>query len=149
MRQLHHGGALLIIPRATFTHLNVKYKIDYRRMEEALAERCASEIMALGYRHFGLATEDKEQVRLVLPELEEAERRNADAASAEAGALQFIASLSGVDGLVLAVCGMSIRGFGVEILADRIQRLHFWLRMRRARRVSQLIQPAGAQDIAQ
>jgi len=117
MRQLHHGGALLIIPRATFTHLNVKYKIDYCRMEEALAERCASEIMALGYRHFGLETEDEEQVRLVLPELEEAERRNADAASAEAGALQFIASLSGVDGLVLAVRGMSIRGFGVEILA--------------------------------
>jgi hypothetical protein len=27
----------------------VKYKIDYRRMEEALAERCASEVMALGY----------------------------------------------------------------------------------------------------
>jgi hypothetical protein len=92
-------------------------KIDYPRMEQALAERCASEVMALGYRHFGLETDDDEQVRLVLPKLEEAERRHADAARAEAGALQFIASLSGVDGLVLAVRGMSIRGFGVEILA--------------------------------
>jgi hypothetical protein len=55
----------------------------------------------------------------VLPELQEAERRHADAARAEAWALQFIASLSGVDGLILAVGGMRIHGFGVEILAKQ------------------------------
>ena len=116
MRQLRHGGALLIVPRATLADLNVKHKIQYRRMDEVLVERCASDIMTWVFRHFGVNTEDEEQLRLVLLDLEEAERRSVDTARAEAGTLQFIASLSGVDGLVLAVRGMSIRGFGVEIV---------------------------------
>jgi hypothetical protein len=119
MRQLRHGGALLIVPRATLVDLNVKHKIQYRRMDEVLVERCASDIMTWVFRHFGVNTEDEEQLRLVLLDLEEAERRSVDAARAEAGTLQFIASLSGVDGLVLAVRGMSIRGFGVEIVAKQ------------------------------
>jgi len=116
IRQFRHGGAILIIPRARFSSLNVKYKIDYRRTEEALAERCASEIMELGYRHFGLETEDDEQVRNILVEVNEAERRSKDAARAQAGAVQFVASLSGIDGLIVAVRGLNIRGFGAEIL---------------------------------
>ena len=119
MRQLHHGGALLIIPRAVFGDLNVKHRIDYTRMDEVLAEQCASDIMAHGLRHFGLDTQDEQQLQLTLRELEYAERRSADATRAEVGTIQFIASLSGLDGLVLAVGGMNIRGFGVEILTKQ------------------------------
>jgi hypothetical protein len=119
MRQLHHGGALLIIPRAVFVDLNVKHRFEYARMDEVLAEQCASDIMAHSLRHFGLDTEDEKQLQLILPELEDAERRSADATRSEVGAIQFIASLSGLDGLVLAVRGMKIRGFGVEILTKQ------------------------------
>lgn len=119
IRHFHHGGAILLIPKAKFTDLNLKYKIDYHRAEEALSERCASEIMELGYRHFGLDTEDSEQLHTIIPEVNEAELRKRDAARAQAGAIQFVASLSGVDGLILAVHGINISGFGVEILTKQ------------------------------
>lgn len=119
IRGFHHGGAFLLIPRAIFDDLNVKYKINYPRMNDVLAERCGSDIMARGLRHFGLDIEYEEQLRDILSELGFAELRKSDAVGAEAGTHQFIASLSGVDGLVLAVRGLEIRGFGVEILTKR------------------------------
>lgn len=119
MRQLQHGGALLIVPQESFTDLSIKHEIDYRRLEGALTERCASDIMEWAFHHYGRHTDDEDRLRIMLLELQQAERRQMDAARGEAGAMQFISSLSGIDGLVLAVGGMNVRGFGVEILAKR------------------------------
>ncbi|WP_437827907.1 putative sensor domain DACNV-containing protein [Sorangium sp. So ce1153] len=119
IRQLRHGGALLLLPKSTLSDLKFKHAIDYCRMDQALVERCASDVMAWAFRHFGLDTNDEERLHVMLLDLQQAERRNADAVRAQAGTMQFIASLTGVDGLVVAVRGLSIRGFGVEIVTKR------------------------------
>ncbi len=114
-----HGGALLLLPDLSLEGLSLKYSIDYPKLNEVLVLDAVNDI------HQRVAAWDIHDEHLnqddapMSPQLhlrhEIARNDREDAIKAEAGAVQFIASLSRVDGLVLLTEGLRVRGFGVEI----------------------------------
>ncbi len=119
IRQYRHGGAVLITPASDFNNLNIKYAIDYRRLQTALRRRAvftvrhtyAQDEITSGFIDKNL---DHVPTDLYLDEsiaandLEES-RTELD------GVLWLISLLSRVDGLVLLTPDLAVRGFGVEI----------------------------------
>ena len=115
IRRQGHGGALLVLPRARWTGLNVGYRLAYPRLSEALVETGVARLLAISLDSFGIRPHRESIPATILKELDEARRRERDAGSAMTGAVRFIGALSGVDGLVALVGGLDMRGFGVEI----------------------------------
>jgi hypothetical protein len=117
IQRYRHGGAVLITQSKA--DLDIKYKINYPRLRLALVRLWLSRLK--------ITTSKDEIDDDYLDELEEAipARLYLDKIIAEideeegrdeiTGCVRFIASLSCVDGLVLANPDLAIRGFGVEI----------------------------------
>ncbi len=119
IRQHGHGGALLLLPRMRSAGLKIGYRIDYRRLAEALSERGAARVLKTCYEVYSTHSKSANVPKGLADSLNQARRRANDAKSAETGAVRFIGSLSGVDGLVLLVGGLVVGGFGVEITVRR------------------------------
>jgi hypothetical protein len=116
IQRYRNGGAVLITNSRA--DLNIKYKINYARLPKALTRLWTSRIIA------NKATDvigdflDRDQDALpIWHYLDEnvKEREVQDCKDEITGCVRFIASLSCVDGLVLATPDLTIRGFGVEI----------------------------------
>jgi hypothetical protein len=116
MRDYRHGGALLITPRVPSGSPNVKHKINYARLAEALSSSCShgiarSEAFVLIHK-----IPDSEPIPKALYYKEAVnDDHGKDAAAELDGALWFISLLSRVDGLVLMDHRWHVKGFGVEI----------------------------------
>jgi hypothetical protein len=117
IQRYRHGGALLLT--RSYTHLDIKYKINYSRLYMALARRGVSTIKAAQahdeiFQAYIEPMKDNVPVLLYLDE-SIAESDGEDFQDEITGCVRFISSLSCVDGLILATPDLSIKGFGVEI----------------------------------
>jgi hypothetical protein len=121
IRDMRHGGALLITPDMSITGLEIKYSIEYPRLRQAL-------------HGLGIATIEKTHASDLIFEVSEAgestvemglhlaesvaRTEREDVESEIDGTLWFIACLSRVDGLVLMGPDLSVYGFGTVITVE-------------------------------
>jgi hypothetical protein len=116
IQRYRHGGAVLITNSRA--DLNIKYKINYSRLPKALTQLWMCKIIANTATNVIGEHLDRDQDMLPMwSYLDEnvKEREAEDCKDEITGCVRFIASLSCVDGLVLAAPDLAIRGFGVEI----------------------------------
>jgi hypothetical protein len=119
IKRMKHGGALLLTPSSSLADLSIKYMLNYDKTEGVLESHIVSSIR----NHFATRVLHKDyydkqvNVMPVLSHLRESitETEREDALKAELGCAHFIASLAGVDGLILLSGGLVVKGFGVEI----------------------------------
>jgi hypothetical protein len=121
IQRYRHGGAVLLT-RGT-ADLDVKYRISYSRLPEALVHLEVSTISeTLAYRKIfeDYIDVDKDRVPVDLY-LDEALFGNEaeDFRDEITGCVRFVSSLSCVDGLILMTPELSVRGFGVEIRSKK------------------------------
>jgi hypothetical protein len=122
-RAYRHGGAFLITPDDTKAGLNVKYSLNYTRLQSALHRRG----VLLTKRTYAEDQIDQDfldsDLDCIPTELfldKEVAANELDDTNHEIdGAVWFASLLSRVDGLVLMDPSLCIRGFGVEITNDR------------------------------
>lgn len=116
MRDYRHGGALVIAPRIPSGSLNVKHKINYRRLAEALSSSCSHEIASSEAADLISKIPGSEDIpQSLYYQRVISDDDGEDAESELDGALWFISLLSRVDGLVLVDHRWHVKGFGVEI----------------------------------
>jgi hypothetical protein len=120
-----HGGAILLTMAASRSnprHLNVKYRLDYRRVENSLFNRCVTEAVGYvyGQRLMDLLDEESDSIPAIAysDDLVLTSERD-DARDSLDGGLWFISLLSRVDGLVLMDPHLRVAAFGVEITVDQ------------------------------
>ena len=116
VQRYRHGGAILITPSRA--ELDIKYKINYARLPKALTRLWVSRMNASVASGELSEFLDRDQDMVPAMSYLDESVANGDAKDCEAeitGCVRFIASLSCVDGLVLATPDLKIRGFGVEI----------------------------------
>lgn len=118
IQRQRHGGAILFSETGANEDLSIKYALEYRRISRAMKLALFNGIVLqnvrseMEHRRF----RGSRTVPLQMYGLEgvsESEIR--DSEQAITGAVRFISSLAGVDGLVLASPDFTIHGFGVEI----------------------------------
>jgi hypothetical protein len=122
MRDLRHGGAVLITPDCSFSGLQQKYGVVYGRLADAL--RRASIVTVAKTNASDLIHEDyldsdslEMPVNLYLDEAVNENELN-DILSELDGAIWFISLLSRVDGLVLMDRDLRVHGFGTTITVE-------------------------------
>jgi hypothetical protein len=114
-----HGGALVITPDEANEGLSIKYPLQYARIGPALAHLSARTIERV-------AAEDEIYEEFIEPHkdfvaadlyLDETVARNEEEDSEDeiTGCIAFVASLSRVDGAVVANRALSVRGYGAVI----------------------------------
>jgi len=116
IKNYHHGGAILLTKDFT-ADLNIKYALQYNRIEEAImhivnhitdSDLLSNEIKQI-----------KKKGRDLPIELHEACNENEadieDSFNELIGAVRFVSSLSCVDGLVLLSPHLTVKGFGVLV----------------------------------
>jgi hypothetical protein len=121
VQQYRHGGGLVIVPRAGFDNSNVKYRIHYDRLGDAVvglvrayllrAQNSNALMEAAKAEASGNLYATLSALRNVHNELEQRKEE-------VLGCLRFIASLSCVDGVVLLDKRLAVHGFGVELRTD-------------------------------
>ena len=111
-----HGGALLITPSSA--DLKITYPIAYPWLQDALIN-CALLALHEDTTLFDLLDEceNKKARSQFFYDWYRANHELADYESELTGCIRFIASLSCVDGAILASPDLEIRGFGVELLS--------------------------------
>jgi hypothetical protein len=122
VRGMGHGGAILITSDPSEAELNVKYKIAYERLPEAM-RRWGTALILETYANdlIGEVLDDDQSSTIdVQPYLDETVYRNhKEAAASEIdGIIWFIACLSRVDGLVLMDPDLAVKGFGTIITVE-------------------------------
>jgi hypothetical protein len=122
IKRQKHGGALLIIPVLKSADLKIKYKLAYDKTELVIAKHITNAILenAAWFEIENYLEMEAENIPAVYY-LDEtvANNERKDAVQAEVGCANFIASLAGVDGLILMAGGVKVRGFAVEITRRR------------------------------
>ena len=122
VRGMGHGGAILITSDLSEAELDVKYKIAYARLPEAM-RRWGTALILETYANdlIGEVLDDDQASTIdVQPYLDETVYRNhKEAAASEIdGIIWFIACLSRVDGLVLMDPDLAVKGFGTIITTE-------------------------------
>lgn len=128
IRGMGHGGAVLITPDKSGTGLDVKYKIVYPRLPQALHRSGLARIASTHASDLIMVALEAEESQIDLDCcLEESVARDEEerAESEIDGVLWFIACLSRVDGLVLMGPDLSVRGFGTMIAVEDAPRSLF------------------------
>jgi len=121
IQTFHHGGAFVIATQRVPTGLNIKYQLQYRRLQTAIATRAR---LTIRNRHFLEKSSDYMETNAdSLPMdfyLDESITANEtrDNDNEVDGAIWFVSLLTRVDGLVLMDQNLSVKGFGVEITYD-------------------------------
>lgn len=122
MRGFRHGGALLLAPENTQSGLDLKYKLRYPRLRDALVHRGVQQIVRESAQNsiFGILEDDSAEDIPIFLHLDEsiANDELTDSNSELDGAVWFVSLLSRVDGLVLLNYDLEVQGFGVEILSQ-------------------------------
>jgi len=120
IQRYRHGGALLISPSKS--DLNIKYRIDYTRLRTAMVNAASWQVQA-DSADMGIWCDCIFEKQDVPPSFfkswQHKQTRAALFGRELTGCIRFVASLSRVDGLVLATPNLAIRGFGVEIRSKR------------------------------
>jgi hypothetical protein len=120
IQRYKHGGAVLITTTG-LRDLNIKYKIEYQRLEDALYHEAVRTIWSYENRltfNFEYELADRKTMPLQLYYDLSAEEGFLRVLHEElTGCIRFISSLANVDGLILLSPELKVRGFGVEILS--------------------------------
>ncbi len=123
-QNLGHGGAILITPalitpNASPEGLNVKYRIDYPRLQVALESHALTNIQTVIASDIIMEQyldEDAEDIPVWLHLDEVVGTSDLEESRSEIdGTIWFISLLTRVDGLVLMNSHLEVQGFGVEI----------------------------------
>jgi hypothetical protein len=123
IQRQRHGGAILFCPATEDSELSIKYALDYRRIPEAMLQGLRNRISGSHAREmidFFMDEKDaNEMLTGLLLDDAVSDGDVEDAQESLTGAVRFISSMAGVDGLILASPDFSICGFGVEIIAQQ------------------------------
>jgi hypothetical protein len=117
VQKLKNGGALLITDLDT-TGLNFKYRIDYERLQSALAGNAVTKIKSdyLEQHLLELSESKTKEIPANLYfQLRKFEKDLRAGKNEIDGVIWFIALLTRVDGLVVMDRNLAVRGYGVEI----------------------------------
>ena len=122
IRGMGHGGAVLITPDTSGTELDIKYKITYDRLPQAL-RRWGSALIRETYASdlIGEAINDYRTSTIEAGTYldENVHRVHKEAAANEIdGIIWFVACLSRVDGLILMNPDLAVKGFGTIITVE-------------------------------
>lgn len=110
IRSYNHGGALLITDVKKNDSLRIKYPLKYSRLKDAIKKYC------LNASREALYDQDNEDANASLTqELWEILDSKKSISKEIKGAIRFIGSLAGVDGLILMDKTATVNGFGVVI----------------------------------
>jgi hypothetical protein len=119
VRDQRHGGALIITPDQSLSHLRIKFKTDYTRIRTALKASAASNIENVHSRETIFANylnADREEIPASLYLREAVSRNDLDESRSEIdGVIWFVSLLSRIDGTVVLTNDLTVRGFGAEI----------------------------------
>jgi hypothetical protein len=119
IQRYRHGGAVLISDEAN--DLRPKYSIEYRRLGEAIVHLAAEDIRKatpVVPENYGSYVDRAfpPPVTQMIPAPRQELEHNINEVK---GCLRFLTSLSRVDGLLWFDSALSLRGFGVEIIAGK------------------------------
>ena len=118
IQSIKNGGAILITPQLSTTDLNVKYGIDYERLQSSLESNAVTKIKAdhLEKQLLDLSESKASEISSAqyfqLKKFDKDLRANKNEID---GVIWFIALLTRVDGLVVMDRNLAVRGYGVEI----------------------------------
>lgn len=118
IRGMGHGGAVLITPDRTGAGLDIKYRVTYPRLPEALQRWGAAYITQTYAGHLirNALNSGEPAIDADLYRDERLSRGDVEDANNEIdGALWFIACLSRIDGLILMTPDLTVEGFGTMI----------------------------------
>ncbi len=122
IQQYRHGGGLLITPEPEPTNVQVKYKLHYDRLPQALVAMVQHQLTKnslAGEVNDHCVNPQQDYLPCQLHENLVTHRRQLEMRKNEAlGCVRFIASLSRVDGFVMLDRSLVVHGFGVELRAD-------------------------------
>lgn len=116
-----HGGAFIITPNAESANLNIKYKVEYDRLAEALVRHEVLAIMSSHYHAENMALFDNGRKSIPKETYLNSVITDDELSDSEqelTGSVWFTSLLSRVDGLIVFDETLSVRGFGAEILVD-------------------------------
>ena len=119
IQNYHHGGSF-IISKSKNNDLDIKHKIQYGRLYNALKNKIAfsienSTISDLIYEDY-LDDESEKDIPVELYLDESISNNNKNESSSELkGAIRFVASLSCIDGLVVLDDQLKVKGFGAVV----------------------------------
>lgn len=117
-KSFRHGGAFLITDSNTSNSISTNFSISYDRAGELFENKKAHGFLNRKYsNHIYKAINeraDKIDIKTYRKKMNSS-RKVLDASEALTGAIDFIAALSRVDGLVLLDTNLSVLGFGCEI----------------------------------
>lgn len=116
-----HGGAFVITPSFDKDALNIKYRLNYDRLAEALARFSVLNVLSSQF-HDQLAYTYGDGNKTIDTDLylgsAIADDELKDSEEELTGSIWFTSLLSRVDGLIVFDEALAVRGFGTEILVD-------------------------------
>jgi hypothetical protein len=118
VQNIKNGGAILITPQINARDLNVKYGIDYERLESSLVTNAVTRIKSDYFEKEVLKLNEATDSSIPshhyfqLKNFDKDLRANKNEID---GVIWFIALLTRVDGLVVMDQNFAVRGYGVEI----------------------------------
>ena len=118
VQKLKHGGAILITPDVKTPDLNIKYRIDYNRLESSLAGNAITKLKADFLEKHLLHLSDSKSKEIPSSQYFQLRRLEKELRASKNevdGVIWFVALLTRVDGLVVMDQDMTVRGYGVEI----------------------------------
>lgn len=118
VQNIKNGGALLITPEVNTADLNIKYKIDYERLQTSLESNAVTKIKADFLEKHLLTPGDAKEKEISSSQYFQLRRFEKDLRANKNeidGVIWFIALLTRVDGLVVMDRNLAVRGYGVEI----------------------------------
>jgi len=118
VQKIKNGGALLITPEINPADLNVKYGIDYERLQTSLGTNAITKLKSDYLEHHLLDLSEpkpKEIPSNLYFQLRRFEKDLRASKNEIDGVIWFIALLTRVDGLVVMDRNLAVRGYGVEI----------------------------------
>jgi hypothetical protein len=122
IQNYRHGGAILIDPNISLTDLNIKYKIQYDRLNKLMVNYGEKTIISTFLENKIFEDYyDKDETHIPLRlhnKLSVTNDNLEDIQDGITGAIKYISSLSCVDGLVLFDNNLIVKGFGVEITTN-------------------------------
>lgn len=118
VQKIRNGGAILITPDINSADLNIKYRMDYERLQSSLSSNATTKLKADFLEKHLLELSETKSKEVPSSQYFQLRRFEKDLRASKNeidGVIWFIALLTRVDGLVVMDRNLAVRGYGVEI----------------------------------